>query len=222
MKIKQIAGYFLLSLSLVEGRADTNQTIKGNCNTEVNANGKVTVNINCADSKTSIYKPVEQWTFIKHYQVKGSLVKDMKTGLMWMRCNIGQNWNGSTCTEEAVELSWKQAMNLPQNFDYAGYNDWRVPTIDELESLVDCHGQINLWLLGCIGSYTPPTILSAVFPNTPKEGFFWASSSFYGAKRWGVYFYTISIMVETSLLSNPLVILFDLCVVGSNNDLFVV
>jgi len=34
----------------------------------------------------------EDWQMISHYQVKGGLVKDIITGLMWMRCGIGQNW----------------------------------------------------------------------------------------------------------------------------------
>lgn len=204
MEIKQIVSVFLLTLSLVDGNADTNQKIKGNCNTEVNANGKVTVNINCADSKNSTNKFVEEWTFVDRYLVKGGLVKDPIVGLIWMRCSIGQNWNGSTCTGKATKLTWEQAMNIPKHFDYARFSDWRVPTREELKALVYCSNDsqeyyvISFFVISsaCTGSYIRPTITQSAFPNTPTIEF-WSSSYYstfsflntkYSDSSWNVNF----------------------------------
>jgi serine/threonine protein kinase len=126
---------------------------------------------------------ISDWQTIDRYQVKGGLVKDTVTGLMWMRCSLGQEWDGSTCQGKAVEYKWNDAMKQPNNFSYAGFNDWRVPTIQELRSLVYCgSGQPKTWFSdvdpkddGCKGDYAKPTIKSDVFLNT-LSNWFWSSS----------------------------------------------
>ena len=57
-----------------------------------------------------------------------STVSDHATGLMWMKndSKSGMNWQSA--------LSWAQQKNT-QN--YLGYNDWRLPTAKELQSIVD-------------------------------------------------------------------------------------
>ncbi|MBT8394391.1 MAG: DUF1566 domain-containing protein [Bacteroidia bacterium] len=52
-------------------------------------------------------------------------VSDTATGLMWM-----QNDSGSG-------LIWKDALSYAENFEFAGYNDWRLPNAKELQSIVD-------------------------------------------------------------------------------------
>lgn len=120
----------------------------------------------------------EQWQTIDNYQVNEGLVKDSNTGLMWMRCSIGKTWDGSTCKGKEDAIDWEKAMLLPNKFEYAGYKDWRVPTKDELQSLVYCssnqtstdgHGKT-----ACKGKFNRPTVNQKVFPNTPK---IWAWTS---------------------------------------------
>jgi hypothetical protein len=141
--------------------------------------------IDCAEDLPSKESPApsststtEDWQIVDHYQVKGGLVKDPTTGLMWMRCSFGQTWDGSSCQGEVAPVLWKQAMTIPKNLDYAGYSDWRVPTRQELQSLVYCsNGQKKAEVAGwgCGGDYTRPTIVKAAFPNTPSS-WFWSSS----------------------------------------------
>lgn len=52
-------------------------------------------------------------------------ITDNATGLMWM-----QNDNG-----EGVD--WEDALGLAEGTNYAGYTDWRLPNIKELQSIVD-------------------------------------------------------------------------------------
>ncbi|TWI71696.1 uncharacterized protein DUF1566 [Desulfobotulus alkaliphilus] len=84
------------------------------------------------------------------------------TGLVWMRCSLGQDWDGSTCTGSAITRNWQGALQAAQDSNFAGHNDWRLPNIKELESIVEER---------CFS----PVINAAVFPQTPSSRF-WSSS----------------------------------------------
>jgi hypothetical protein len=60
---------------------------------------------------------------------------DNNTGLMWMRCPLGQTWNGDSCIGVATACTWNGAKAAISTF--AGYSDWRLPTINELKNIVD-------------------------------------------------------------------------------------
>ena len=124
------------------------------------------------------------------------LVLDRKTGLMWMRCSLGQTWDGQTCAGRADNLAWHKAMALAEASKHAGMDDWRLPEIHELETLVHCssgireqptpggfHGE-------CAGDYTQPTIDTTVFPRAPIAYFWSASTAISRASgaAWQVYF----------------------------------
>src|SRR5690606_14572885 len=59
------------------------------------------------------------------------------TGLMWMRCSLGQTWDGSTCTGAASSFAWQNALVAAQSHSFAGHSDWRLPNKNELASLVE-------------------------------------------------------------------------------------
>jgi len=63
-------------------------------------------------------------------------ITDIKTNLVWMRCSLGQTWDEKTCTGNATEFTWEQATQQRANF--AGHTDWRLPTINELQTLTYC------------------------------------------------------------------------------------
>lgn len=99
--------------------------------------------------------------------------KDIETGLMWMRCSVGQEWDGKTCTGEAKEFTWEAAQEARVNF--AGYSDWRMPTVDELRTLIYCsNGKPAKFSMGaCEGragkDYASPTIVKEIFSSTPFQ-----------------------------------------------------
>ena len=97
------------------------------------------------------------------YTVHGDgTVSDTRSGLMWKQCAEGQN--GGTCSGSATLLTWRAALTQATLSEFAGYNDWRLPNINELVSLIeDCRAH--------------PAINDTVFPETPSEDF-WSSSPF--------------------------------------------
>ena len=85
-------------------------------------------------------------------------VTDARTALTWTVCSIGQVFENETCTGEANVFSWHQALGQVQvaNADVLyGQNDWRLPSVKELGSIVERQCQ-------------SPSIDLAVFPNTPS------------------------------------------------------
>lgn len=102
-------------------------------------------------------------------------------GLMWQHCSVGQTWTWITCEGNAQEFTFDDAMKLTSNF--AGYSDWRLPTIDELRTLVFCWDGETKTLtkdatgMLCEGSEISPTINLTLFPNTPSFRF-WSASPY--------------------------------------------
>lgn len=74
-----------------------------------------------------------------------NVVLDLQTGLMWIRSVellTGDDANdGATSVADGVDLNkphtWQEAIEAAQNLTYAGHDDWRLPTIKELQTLVD-------------------------------------------------------------------------------------
>jgi hypothetical protein len=71
------------------------------------------------------------------FQVGDNVVIDSRSNLMWSRCLLGAFWNGMSCAGLPTVYSWTQVQTLVRTIDYAGYNDWRIPTLDELKSLAE-------------------------------------------------------------------------------------
>jgi len=134
----------------------------------------------------------DEWKSIDRYQVKEGLVKDTKTGLMWLRCSLGQTWDGVSCQGEAKRYAWDDAIKTPEGFNYSGYSDWRLPAINELKTLVYCSsGKPKLWNdtgNDCDGDFARPTINSLAFPQT-NSTFYWSSSpAYFSGYGWYVAF----------------------------------
>ena len=62
---------------------------------------------------------------------------DTETGLMWMRCALGQEYLESSCSGSALPLTWGDALEAAHSWEFANYDDWRLPTIKELATLVE-------------------------------------------------------------------------------------
>jgi hypothetical protein len=88
---------------------------------------------------------------------------DLEPDLTWMRCSLGQEWTGKTCTGTAATYTWQSAQDaankLNQGGGFANRHDWRVPKIAELASIAE-------------RQCSNPRINLTLFPATPPA-YFW-------------------------------------------------
>lgn len=88
-------------------------------------------------------------------------VTDKTTGSIWMRCSLGQVWDGKTCAGEVTLYTWEEIETLADEFNldgYAEHDDWRLPNVPELGSITE-------------GRCTNPRINKEVFPLTPNVAY---------------------------------------------------
>lgn len=67
---------------------------------------------------------------------KNGTVTDPRNGLIWKRCVEGFVWNGAVCSGSAESVDWFDAMQYAKISQFLGKKDWRLPTRDELVSVV--------------------------------------------------------------------------------------
>lgn len=102
----------------------------------------------------------------------------LPTGLMWMRCDLGQTWTGTTCSgNSATFTSWGAGMRTVRDINagvsdldgdgaagFAGHVDWRVPNIKE-------------WLSIRENCRHTPALNNIVFPNAPLAASHYSSTT---------------------------------------------
>lgn len=70
------------------------------------------------------------------------LWQDPNTGLIWTKCSVGKQWIASQCTGNEVILGYNDSYEYIKKFinekHFAGYNNWRIPTVEEYASLRKC------------------------------------------------------------------------------------
>ena len=62
--------------------------------------------------------------------------RDTETGLIWMRCVLGQEWTGKDCQGKPKELNWWNAIRAAKAANFAEHDDWRLPSAPELNTLL--------------------------------------------------------------------------------------
>jgi hypothetical protein len=107
------------------------------------------------------------------YIVQGDEVYDKTTKLTWQRCTLGRHWeNGKGSVGTTLPMNWEKAMQQ-------GKNGWRLPTKEELETLVSSC---------CV----KPAINQNIFPDVGVDGpwWYWTSTPFTkdAAGAWAVHF----------------------------------
>lgn len=84
-------------------------------------------------------------------------ISDLATGLMWLK------------QDSEKGLDWEHALKYAQTLEFAGYDDWKLPNVKELQSIVDYSGVY-------------PAIDQNYFSITDKDAYFWSSTSAYFSK----------------------------------------
>lgn len=145
--------------------------------------------------------------------MKQGMWQDPATGLVWMRCAIGQEWTGSTCTGTPSEYDWDDAFTAVKQLNqqgFAGHTDWRLPTIEELISIRQCSkgwrkdksGSAKMITIPtakgnkqvpmkCAEGSANPVLDSHIFPAIARySSIYWSASpdAYSGNYVWGVNF----------------------------------
>jgi len=130
----------------------------------------------------------------RYIMATNGTVFDKKTGLIWMRCALGQTWNTSTCFGTPKTYTWQNALKAAESVSFAGQSDWRLPNQKELQSLVENSCYLPAINLKAFPNATNNTLWSA----TPRSANLLAS----GDKAWGIRFEYGGFSVETYKNSN--------------------
>lgn len=112
-------------------------------------------------------------------QSDGETVKDTRTGLTWMRCSVGQKWDGTDCqgSPERVTLAGAttRAADFSKGNGYAGDTRWRLPTGDELGGLLICFHNAEVVQANCPAQPAGTSASIVAFPGIPDRPY-WTSS----------------------------------------------
>ena len=91
-----------------------------------------------------------------NFITRDHLVIDLRHGIEWLRCSVGQVWDGTTCIGEVMTFDHDQISQAIKLANEQLGGSWRLPRRDELEGLI------------CT-SCGPPLINAEVFPGTSGE-----------------------------------------------------
>ena len=102
---------------------------------------------------------------------KDGVVIDLSTALFWQDDYTDATEGAST------HMTWRQSIDYCENLELGGYNDWRLPNINELYSIMDYNNS--------------EPIVNNIFSQLPDvPGYLWSSTSTNaGLDAFGVSFY---------------------------------
>jgi hypothetical protein len=90
------------------------------------------------------------------------LARDPSSDTIWYRCPGGKHFSNYICKGEGLHLNWSEATNYAVEFSEKSGIVWRLPTNDEMKSIIEP---------SCIA----PAINQNVFPS-PEVANYWTSS----------------------------------------------
>lgn len=168
------------------GNAIPNSPVKSTTPKKTTANTQASsVQKTTLDAKLEAATKIQSTKIDNFTAYSNGVAVDNNTGLMWMRCSLGQTWNGKTCIGNALKYKWNNINGIISNLNnmgYIGHNGWRLPNINELAGIRYCSSgfdrpivqSITTWCYG--NTYQKPTINVEIFPKTAL-GSYWTSST---------------------------------------------
>ncbi|HMP74326.1 MAG TPA: DUF1566 domain-containing protein [Kiritimatiellia bacterium] len=105
----------------------------------------------------AFFRAGEMWPSPRFTDHGNGTVTDTLTGLMWVKAPHGLDGNSTA-------KSWNGAVDFCHGLEFAGYSDWRLPNVRELQSLVD------------YGRASPALPAGHPFSGI-RTGYYWTSST---------------------------------------------
>ena len=92
------------------------------------------------------------------------VVVDTHTGLIWQGCSSGKS--GEECSTGVLwQMTWPEALGYCTGLSWGGEEDWRLPTIVELNTIID-------------NSLAENSFDENAFPETSIDNLYWSSTSY--------------------------------------------
>lgn len=94
-------------------------------------------------------------------------ITDRASGLMWSQVDFGS-------------YDWQQALSFADSANYAGYDDWRLPNVKELQSIIDYSRSPSATNAENIGPAIDPLFSCTAITNeagASDYGYYWTSTS---------------------------------------------
>ncbi|MEI6852029.1 MAG: DUF1566 domain-containing protein [Bacteroidota bacterium] len=110
-----------------------------------------TTPITCPTNTTDAFYGQFQGTTPSYQNNGNGTISDLNTGLMWVQAR-------------GAKITWDSAFIMADQCNVGGYNDWRVPTIKELYSLINFNGRSGQYASTCI-AYLDTTYFQFAYGN---------------------------------------------------------
>jgi hypothetical protein len=108
-------------------------------------------------------------------------VRQPGSNLYWLRCSVGQSWNGSGCGGEAKGMNWNDAKR-------ACPSGYRLPTRQEFVDLLGgCDSNVQSGGGGHCNKCAESNNCSSMFPSDTR--WYWSSSPYEDFLAWIAHFY---------------------------------
>ncbi len=114
----------------------------------------------------------------------GKEVADSRTGLVWARCSLGQDWDGAACAGGAAKHTWQESLRIAAAIADRTGKGWRIPNAKEIASIA-------------VDGQADPALDTTLFPGTPSK-LYWSSSPYMGFPfyAWTFFGYDGSVVSE--------------------------
>ena len=125
--------------------------------------------------------------FASSFYPKDHIVIDLSRNIEWLRCSVGQQWTGETCTGNTILMDHATIKEAIKIADEQLGPSWRLPNLDELYSLV-CKRCKTGEKFNTVNNVA---ISSKLFPNTDPRAYWTGErNSITKGSYWTVNFFT--------------------------------